>query len=300
MKPEISIFRIDEHASPVAASSSSRWRARRGSTLAFVPCSLTVRSDRRLLRRLLQNLVSNAIKYTPQGRVLVGCRRRGGKLASRCWDTGLGIPASKQTRRVQRVPAPRPGRTAARGLGLGLSIVERIARVLDHPIRLRSDVGPRLGLRRRSADRGAAAGHGAPARAPRRRRQRRWPACVLCIDNEPDHPGRHATLLSGWGCAVLTAAACRGAGRAEARKLVPDVIVADYHLDEGDGLEAIAALRWQIGARAAGRPAHRRPLPGRRGTKRRKSDVHVLNKPLKPAALRALLAQWRSSRVAAE
>ena len=106
-----------------------------------MPCSLTVRSDRRLLRRLLQNLVSNAIKYTLQGRVLVGCRRRRGRLRVEVYDTGLGIPNSKKRLIFREFHRLDEGAKVARGLGLGLSIVQRIARVLDHKIDLRSVTG---------------------------------------------------------------------------------------------------------------------------------------------------------------
>ena len=106
-----------------------------------MPCALTVRSDRRLLRRLLQNLVSNAIKYTPAGSVLVGCRRRGGKLRIDVYDTGIGIPHSKRRAVFKEFHRLDQGARVARGVGLGLSIVERIARVLDSEVALKSVVG---------------------------------------------------------------------------------------------------------------------------------------------------------------
>src|SRR5207244_12813476 len=110
--------------------------------------SLSVQSYRRLLRRLLQNLVSNAIKYTPKGRVLVGCRRHGGRLRVDVYDTGLGIPASKKRAIFQEFHRLDQGAKVARGLGLGLSIVERIARVLDHEIAVTSarGRGPRFSV----------------------------------------------------------------------------------------------------------------------------------------------------------
>src|SRR5262249_49283908 len=133
MKPEFVGLRIDEmlrqlevEFAPLAHNKSLR--------LDFVPCSLAVQSDRRLLRRLLQNLVSNAIKYTLKGRVLIGCRRRDGMLRIDVYDTGLGIPASKRQAIFQEFHRLDQGAKAARGLGLGLSIVERIARVLDYKI----------------------------------------------------------------------------------------------------------------------------------------------------------------------
>ena len=108
----------------------------KGLELAFVPCSLPVESDRTLLRRLLQNFISNAIKYTPRGRVLVGCRRRGQSLQIGIYDTGVGIPVQKRGEIFKEFHRLEQGARIARGLGLGLSIVERLARVLNHGIAL--------------------------------------------------------------------------------------------------------------------------------------------------------------------
>src|SRR6185437_12591770 len=99
-----------------------------------------VRSDRRLLRRLTQNLVSNAIKYTPSGSVLVGCRRRGDNLRIDVYDTGVGIPESKRRDIFVEFHRLEQGARIARGLGLGLSIVERVARVLGFAVELNSTV----------------------------------------------------------------------------------------------------------------------------------------------------------------
>src|SRR5581483_5318756 len=94
MRPEFASFRIDELLRQIEVEFTPMASAK-GLTLDFVPCSLVVRSDRRLLRRVLQNLVSNAIKYTPTGRVLVGCRRRNDVVRIDVYDTGVGIPQSK-------------------------------------------------------------------------------------------------------------------------------------------------------------------------------------------------------------
>ena len=140
MRPEFANFRIDEMLRQIELEFSPL-AAAKGLELTFMPCALVVRSDRRLLRRLIQNLVSNAIKYTPEGRVLVGCRRRGKDLRIDVYDTGVGIPQSKwrdifvEFRRLDQ------GARIARGLGLGLSIVERVARVLDSKIELKSETG---------------------------------------------------------------------------------------------------------------------------------------------------------------
>ncbi len=140
MKPDIGVVAINDifrqlsvEFEPIAAAKDLR--------LTFMPCSLSVRSDRRLLRRLLQNLVSNAIKYTPSGRVLVGCRRRKGRLRIEVRDTGIGIPANRQKQVFREFQRLDQGAMIARGLGLGLSIVERIAKALDHRISLESTPG---------------------------------------------------------------------------------------------------------------------------------------------------------------
>src|SRR5262249_10390152 len=129
MKPEIVGFRIDELFRQLEVEFAPLAQEK-GLKLKFVPCSLAARSDRRLLRRLLQNLVSNAIKYTRHGRVLIGCQRHSGKLIIHVYDTGVGIPESKRRTVFQEFHRLEQGAKIARGLGLGLSIVERIARVL--------------------------------------------------------------------------------------------------------------------------------------------------------------------------
>ena len=140
MKPEIASFRIDEILRQLEVEFAPLAREK-GLKLKFMPSSLTVTSDRRLLRRLLQNLVSNAVKYTLKGRVLVGCRRSGDRVRIEVIDTGIGIPKSKQRVIFQEFHRLEQGARVARGLGLGLSIVERIARVLDHTIELESALG---------------------------------------------------------------------------------------------------------------------------------------------------------------
>src|SRR5207244_11134886 len=140
MKADIAAIRIDDLLRQLELEFSPLAREK-GLNLTFAPCSLTVRSDRRLLRRLLQNLVSNAIKYTPNGRVLVGCRRQGPRLRIDVYDTGVGIPQSKRRTIFREFQRLDQGAKIARGLGLGLSIVERIARVLGHKLDLASPAG---------------------------------------------------------------------------------------------------------------------------------------------------------------
>src|SRR5262249_688235 len=137
---EITGFRIDELLRQLEVEFTPLAQEK-GLSLKFMPCSLAVQSDRRLLRRLLRNLVSNAIQYTPQGPVLLGCPRPDRPPRIGVYDTGLGIPASKKQAIFQEFHRLDQGAKAARGLGLGLSIVERIARVLDYKIIVSSAVG---------------------------------------------------------------------------------------------------------------------------------------------------------------
>src|SRR5689334_16079081 len=140
MQPSISSFKMADLMRSLEIEFAPSARAK-GLDLDFVPCSLPVQSDRLLLRRLLQNFISNAIKYTPHGRVLVGCRRRGEALQICVYDTGVGIPAVKRGEIFKEFHRLEQGARIARGLGLGLSIVERLARVLNHGIAIDSNAG---------------------------------------------------------------------------------------------------------------------------------------------------------------
>ncbi len=315
MKPEFANFRIDDLLHRLEVEFAPMARAK-GLKLVFVPCSLTVRSDRRLLRRLLQNLISNAIKYTPEGHVLVGCRRRGDKLRIEVHDTGIGIPQTKRRTVFKEFHRLDQGARVARGVGLGLSIVERIARVLDCEVKLHSHSGHGTS---QSATSAVAPGGGrgsrfsievprasASAVAPKPRVAARPDigrldgTVVLCIDNERAILDGMEVLLGGWNCRTLTATdltealAAIGASGTE-----PDGLLVDYHLDDGNGIGAIVELRRRLGRHVpailitADRSRHVREEAGTEG-------IHVLNKPLKPASLRALITQWRVQRVAAE
>ena len=299
MKAEITDFRIDELLQRLEVEFAPMAHEK-GLELAFMPCTLAVRSDRRLLRRLLQNLVSNAIKYTPSGRVLVGCRRRGSRLRIDVYDTGIGIPHAKRRAVFKEFHRLDHGARISRGVGLGLSIVERIARVLDCEVTLKSNVG------RGSRFSVEVARAVAPMQVAALRAVAKVPAgqlagmVVLCIDNERAILDGMEVLLGGWGCRVLKAADLAEALAAiDAGGSGPDGLLVDYHLDDGDGLTAIAELRR--------RP--QRDLPAILITadrslnvraEARAAGVQVLHKPIKPASLRALVTQWRVQRVAAE
>ena len=299
MKPEMTDFRISELLQRLEVEFAPLAREK-GLDLIFMHCSLAVRSDRRLLRRLLQNLVSNAIKYTPKGSVLVGCRRRGGKLRVEVYDTGIGIPHAKRRAVFKEFHRLDQGARVARGVGLGLSIVERIARVLDCELALKSNVGRGSRFSVEVPRASAAIVEPMPHAVRKAATGQLAGTVVLCIDNEHTILDGMQMLLGGWGCRVLKAADLTEALAAiEGSGLEPDGLLVDYHLDGGNGLGAITELRRRYGRDlgaillTADRSVHVRE-------EARAGGVQVLNKPVKPASLRALITQWRVQRVAAE
>jgi Na+/proline symporter/signal transduction histidine kinase/CheY-like chemotaxis protein len=271
--------------------------ARRGVELVVVPTRAFVSTDPAFLRRILQNLLSNALRYgSAEGRpprVLLGCRRVGDDLRIEVRDNGPGIAPDKQGiifDEFVRLQAEDDGPREERGLGLGLAIVDRIARMLDLPVGLSSAPGRgstfSVTVPRVAAVVAAPLAAPAPQPAPSLEAE----SFVLCIDNEARVREAMATLLGGWGCRVAIAASQAEALErvAEAGRL-PDLVLADLHLDEGpDGLEVVEALRrtWKRDVTAALVTADRDPTLRMRARAR---QVELLHKPVKPAALRALL-----------
>lgn len=298
LKPELSSFPLEELLRQIDIEFIPSAKDR-GLELRVLPTSLWVTSDRRLLRRLLQNLVSNALKYTKEGRVLVGCRRRGEDVIVQVWDTGLGIPQHKQETVFREFERLDQGARMARGLGLGLSIVERIARVLDHAVTLRSQPG-KGSMFAVTLTRSQARPRVAESRARTAAPVAFDGLKVVSIDNDATILDGMALLLGGWGCEVVTA---QTSAEAIAHYLEnhshPDIVLADFHLDKGTGIEAIDDLRRRFGAQlpAALITADRTINLRDEATAR---SIALLNKPVKPGALRALVSQLRTQRSAAE
>lgn len=276
--------------------------ARRGVELVVAPTRAFVSTDPAFLRRILQNLLSNALRYgRAEGRrprVVLGCRRvtgagGGEELRIEVKDNGPGIAPDKQVIIFDEFVRLQPEDEAPReerGLGLGLAIVDRIARMLDLPVGLASAPGrgstfsvtvPRVPAV-------VAAPVAAPALQPTLAIVSE--SFVLCIDNEARVREAMATLLGGWGCRVSVAATHAEALEQVARAgRLPDLVLADLHLDEGlDGLEVVDALRqaWSRAVPAALITADRDPTLRLRARAR---NVELLHKPVKPASLRALL-----------
>ena len=260
----------------------------RGLVLTSMPTSVSVRTDPQLLRRILQNFLSNAVRYTDTGRILLGARRRGGEVLAGVWDTGPGIPAAsrrlifEEFRRLDPDPA-------APGLGLGLAIAERTARLLGHPVVLESREGrgtlfgvrlPRVeGARRVARGRAEADATGG--------------GTALVVDNDAQMLDSLAELLRGWSYSVY-AAGTVAAARRHARQARFDALVLDYHLDGGGtGLDLLDDLR-RLGQDA---PAvlisadHAAELKNAA----RRAGCELLYKPIRPLALRSVLRRSRTA-----
>ncbi|GAA0785280.1 PAS domain-containing hybrid sensor histidine kinase/response regulator [Marinobacterium sediminicola] len=247
-----------------------------------------VASDLRLLTRILRNFLSNAFRYTDQGGVLLGFRRRGDRMSIQVWDTGGGIPDDKQEAIFQEFCRLSQHHSKKVGVGLGLAIVERIARMLDHPISLRSVVG--AGSCFEVSIPLAAATYQVPssqAAQPVVNTDLLEGRKVLVLDNDPAILISMQALLGGWGCDVLLAHNLSEAKEACAEN--PDLVLADYHLEDHDtGLELRA---WLNDSGFESVPMVM--LTADRSDETRKAfraqGVQVLNKPVKPGKLRALM-----------
>lgn len=270
---------------PFAASKGLRLRHRSASAV--------VHTDPQLIGRVLRNLLSNAIRYTDRGGVLLGARPRGDHWRIDVVDSGIGIPPHQQTEVFEEFHRLHRGSEGSRGgFGLGLAIVQRIVRLLGHPIEVRSILG-RGSSFSLHLPRGAPKVRGAsPAAAAQSRGWKQQFGAVLLIENDAAVRDGMSALLSAWGYEVVTAAgggsaveALRAAGRE------PDVIVADYHLDDGQvGPAAIRHVREALG----------RDLPafvitadhsGSLLEDLARQGLLTLTKPIKLAPLRSTLRQ---------
>lgn len=290
IKPDIEVYRLDEVLLPLVSEFQSVAEAQ-GLGFDFYIPAYALRSDFRLLTRILRNFLSNACRYTARGRVLLGARRRGENLRIEVWDTGQGIAADQMQSIFLEFNQLGVQRAAERaGVGLGLAIVDRIASMLGYSVQVRSQIGRGsvfsidVPLAENPTQRAAEApavmaGPGDPL--PGRR--------LLVVDNEESILHSMAALLGQWGCDVLTAVD-QDAAMAVLEGSPPEVILADYHLDQGvTGWEVATAIRAHFGRAipvvmiTADRSDQcRRQLQG--------LDVPVLNKPVKAGKMRSVLS----------
>lgn len=304
LQTDCKAFPIETLLSVLVEEHSMQARAR-GVEVRRVVSSRIIYSDPRLLARILRNFVSNALRYTPQGRIMIGCRRwprpdGAAGLLIGVWDTGLGIPEDKleeifeEFRRLET-----SAERSEKGMGLGLAIVRRIALMLDLPVVVRSTPGrgsvfavvvplaEAVALPATPAE--------LPSSLPPRHPAHLGGVRVLVIENEPAIQMAMAALLQGWGCQVVCALSSSEACRSLREQGRPDVILADYHLDDGAvGLDAIADVQRCAHHLFPQQPAIPASVitanhsPDLQETVRR-AGYHLLNKPVKPGRLRSLL-----------
>ncbi|WP_226457759.1 ATP-binding response regulator [Pseudomonas sp. AF03-9] len=293
VKPDVALYRLDEVFAPLVSEFQSVAQAA-GLNLRVHTGHYAVRTDLRLLTRILRNFLSNACRYTDDGCILLGARLRGDCLRLEVWDTGRGIAADRLEAIFLEFNQLDVGRAADRkGVGLGLAIVERIAEILGYPIAVRSWPGrgsmfsievplsAEMPLAISQLPVQPTTGNPLPGRR------------LLVIDNETSILESMSALLEQWGCEVLTATDQAGA-MAVLQGRAPELILADYHLDHGVvGCEVVKQLREHFACKipaviiTADRTDQcRRAL--------RRLDAPLLNKPVKPGKLRAVLSQLLS------
>ncbi|MEY4871714.1 MAG: hypothetical protein RLZZ563_1044 [Pseudomonadota bacterium] len=215
--------------------------AAKGLKLTVVPSQAVVTSDPAYLRRILQNLIGNAIRYTDRGRVLVGARRRGGMVRIEVRDTGPGIPETEQDNIFKEFHRLNARASASEGMGLGLAIVERACALLGHPLGLTSEIGRgtcfMIQVPLTEAGVGLVEGPKQSA-APRAAMEHR---IVFLVENDEDLRRAMGLLLEKWGISVLDAASGEEAlDLIEELGILPDCFIVDHNL--GDGMTGLAFL----------------------------------------------------------
>ncbi|MGP9832573.1 NahK/ErcS family hybrid sensor histidine kinase/response regulator [Marinobacter sp. NSM] len=291
IKPDVTAFDLRDLLNNIAREFRQMALAE-GLRLDFVPSSAVVRSDSQLLARILRNFLTNAIRYTGQGRILLGVRRRDDHVLLQVCDTGPGIPEDKLTEIFQEFKRIRPsGSQADKGLGLGLAIVDKISRMLGHEVSVASEEGKgsvfsvRVPLGQLQPSPAAATDTQALEVDRGMSGARVW-----VIDNDLAICEGMKTLLEGWDCRVVTAVSVPDLdAKVDIAGAPIDLILADYHLDNDEnGVDAVA----EINARRS------QPAPVLMITANYSNELkqHIrelgyllMNKPVKPLKLRAVL-----------
>jgi PAS domain S-box-containing protein len=293
LKPDIGSFPITDLLEDLSRQYAPLAQAR-NLELRIVGCREVVRSDRSMLRRILQNYISNGLRYTQRGGVLVGCRRRGGELDIAVYDTGPGIAAHQRQEmyaEFSRLEHDSPW--GEKGLGLGLSICDRLAKLMQHTLSFasRPGRGSMFGIRV-ARETGVRSARSVERHVPTPEPGNLHGLRVLCVDNDGAILDGMEALLGQWGVQVLKAR-----NSAEATMLCEqsgvDTVLADYHLGDGvDGIDLLHRLcRSRIPTLSAALISadHDADLI----LAARNAGFPLLHKPLRPAALRALLCAFR-------
>jgi PAS domain S-box-containing protein len=291
IKADIAPFALSELLDNLAAEYTQVARSE-GLQLHFIGCSALVRSDIQLLARILRNLLSNAIRYTYSGRVVLGCRRHHQSLTIEVWDSGMGIAEHRLEEIFQefkRGDVQRPDQD--RGLGLGLAIVEKIAGILGHSIQVRSWPG-RGSMFSVEVPLSATAPTPPPAlQMSEPMLERLRGARIWVLDNDATICAGMRTLLEGWGCRVVTALSEEDLARqVDNYHAEADLLIADYHLDnDQNGVDAVA----RINARRAS------PIPAMMITANYSNELKqqirelghtLMHKPVRPMKLKTAMS----------
>ncbi len=254
--------------------------ADKGIELRVVPAGGQILSDPALLERILRNLLSNALRYTRQGKVLLGLRRAGDRVRLEVWDTGPGIAEADQARIFEEFfQADNPERDRGKGLGLGLAIIDRLAHLLDHRVSFRSWPG-HGSVFRVEVPLAAEDTARRPARALPASDALAGKLALLIDDDEQIRTGTGA-VLAEWGIAVLSAdSIAQALRRIDEAGRAPDIVLADYRLrDTETGVQAIEAVRRKLGRKVPGIV-----ITGEIGAARLReviaSDFAILHKPM--------------------
>lgn len=269
---------LDHEMAPLAEAAGLVYRTR--------DSALRVRADPALVRIILNNLVSNAIRYCRRGGVLVGVRRRGRHAVIEVWDSGIGIAADQHEAIFEEFhQLGNPERDRSKGLGLGLAIARRIAMLIDGEIAVASRPGRGSVFRLALPLAGAA-----PVAAEAMAAGLAAPTHVLVIDDDPVICAASAGLLVSWGHSCEAVADGAGA-RAALQRRQPGLILCDWRLASGEsGPEVIAALRAM-----AGTPIPAILITGDTAPDRLQDAARlglpVLHKPVAPETLRSAMAQ---------
>ncbi|WP_414931791.1 PAS-domain containing protein [Vibrio europaeus] len=257
-----------------------------GIEFTMIPSQLLVQSDPKLLRRVVQNFLTNAFRYSPKGKVALGVRRVGGQARIDVWDNGMGIDEDKQQEIFEEFNRGTQVRSD-QGLGLGLAISKGIAHVLGHQITMRSwpGKGSVFSITLARSEKALEPVKAEPASSTSDLSHLK----VLCVDNETDILVGMETLLGRWGCDVRTAVDLVNSLQAIEETWVPDVILSDYRLDNGrTGLEVLQQCRLRLGDSFVGViiSADRTDdmLDGIKS-----NGFSFIPKPVKPLKLRAVL-----------
>jgi len=291
LAPDIADFPVGHLLDRIETTFAAAAREK-GLRLSVVPSRAWVRTDAILLERILLNLVSNAIRYTPSGGVVVGCRRRGDSVRIEVWDSGIGVAPDQQQSifgEFYQVGAPVPDHGGGRrvGLGLGLSIVDGLGRLLGHPIDLVSRPGK--GSRFAISVPQAAARQVEPVPTLEAIANPARDKLIVVIDDDALVLDGMRGLLQGWGCRVVTADSEKAALAGLAGQ--PNLVISDYFLANGTtGIDVIGRLRARF---AAAIPAFL--ISGDTTSERMReaeaSGLPLLHKPVTPMALRSMVNQ---------